>query len=96
MVPRLSKNQARKWVSSIRVKGQVALWPHCIAELTNDGLEATDVDNVLRCGKIHEEPEPEGKHGEWRYRVHTQRMCVVVQFETETELSVATAWRKKE
>ena len=46
--------------------------------------------NVLRAGTVG---PAEAEHGEWRYRVRTQRMAVVVAFRSETELRVVTAWR---
>lgn len=33
--------------------------------------------------------------GTWRYRVHTQRIWVVVAFRSETRLVVVTGWRSK-
>jgi hypothetical protein len=92
---RQDRNAARKLIAAIRVTGTVVTWTHCQDELKNDNLDMADLDNVLRCGTIQEEPEQDGRSGEWRYRVKTVKMCVVVQFETEDELSVVTAWRIK-
>lgn len=88
---RLDRNAARKLIAFIRTGGTVAIWQHCHDELAKDDLDALDVDNVLRCGQIEEEPEFERNN--WRYRVRTPRMCVVVQFDSRTELAVVTAWR---
>ncbi|HYO69549.1 MAG TPA: DUF4258 domain-containing protein, partial [Archangium sp.] len=66
---------------------------HAKEELANDDLDMFDVRNVLRAGKILEEPELE--NGTWRYRVHTERMTVVVAFVSESKLKIVTAWRKK-
>ena len=42
------------------------------------------------------ELEPaEWEHGSWRYRVHTQRIWVVVAFRSETRLVIVTAWRTR-
>ena len=30
---------------------------------------------------------------EWRYRVQTNRIAVIVAFDSETELTVVTVWR---
>jgi hypothetical protein len=91
---RQDRNAARKRISTIRSSGTVNVWNHCKDELAADGLDTVDLDNVLRCGTIDEEPELHDT-GAWRYRVKTFRMCVVVQFDAEDELSVVTAWRMK-
>lgn len=91
----LGANQARKLISEIIAGGEVVLWDHCKDELAKDDLDASDALNVLRAGRITEPAEQEGRPPRWRYRVHTERMCVVVQFESAAALSVVTAWRKK-
>ncbi len=48
--------------------------------MAQPNLIVNDVINVLRCGKILDEPELE--HESWRYRVVPDRMVV------------GTAWRK--
>jgi hypothetical protein len=91
---RQDRNAARKLLAAIRVTGTVVTWDHCKDELANDDLDMADLDNVLRCGRIEEDSELH-KSGEWRYRVKTLKICVVIQFETQDELSVVTAWRLK-
>jgi len=58
--------------------------------MAHDDLTLVDCINVLRGGVI----EP-GQliHGTWRYPVRTTRICVVVAFRSESELTVVTAWR---
>lgn len=90
---RLDINQARKLISSILSKGKVVWYDHVKKELVKDDLTEVDAVNVLRGGKLTEQPE--FVRSWWRYRVHTAKICVVVQFESATELSVVTAWRKK-
>lgn len=92
---RLDRNAARKLISKIRVNGAVIQWNHCKEALADDNLDTVDLDNVLRCGIIREEPEWNDKSEAWRYRVATNAMLVVIQFESEAELSVVTAWRLK-
>ena len=41
-----------------------------------------------------EQLKKQHENGEWRYRVHTGKMTVIVRFEDETELMIVTAWRK--
>jgi hypothetical protein len=34
--------------------------------------------------------------GTWRYRIHTNRLSVVVAFRSEQEVVIVTAWRNKQ
>jgi hypothetical protein len=91
---RLSRNEARKLVSEVLKSGGVVRFSkHALAEMAADSLNTNDAANVLAAGKITTEGEFE--NGSWRYRVHTQTMCVVVAFPTSDSLVVITAWRKK-
>jgi len=49
--------------------------------------------NVLRMGRLFEPCEM--SNGTWRYRIHTDRFCVVVAIRSEDSLVVVTTWRKK-
>ena len=70
--------------------------------MENDHLTDVDVVNVLRGGTVR---PPDFINREWRYRVETPKMCVVVTFDpeparetdpdTDVELIVVTAWRNK-
>lgn len=91
---KLDRNAARKLISRIRTHGVVNIWDHCEEQMLERDIDAVDLDNVLRCGTIFEEPELH-KSGNWRYRVQTQYMLVVIQFDGENELSAVTAWRIK-
>jgi len=59
--------------------------------MQSDDLTIVDCINVLRGGFVD---PAEWENGAWRYRVHTARICVVIEFESETELVLVTAWRK--
>lgn len=89
----LNKSEARKLVQKILRHGGLVFTDHTNRRLSERQMDAADVTNVLRCGRIDEEPEFE--NGAWRYRVHTDRMWAVVEIESESELVVITAWRKK-
>ena len=65
--------------------------PHALNALADDGLDSGDALNVLRGGIVD---EAECENGAWRSRVRTARICVVVEFESEAELIVVTAWRR--
>lgn len=88
-------NQARKLLSAILAPGEgsVSTTKHAREEMAKDRMVSTDVVNVLRCGQIREPAEE--KNGAWRYRVHTNSFCVVVEFLSETQVRVVTTWRKK-
>jgi Domain of unknown function (DUF4258) len=90
-----NRNEAMKRIQEIcsSPEGEVVSSRHAKQELANDALTMMDAMNVLRAGKIVEEAELE--NGTWRYRVHTERMAVVVAFLSESKLKIITAWRKK-
>ena len=84
--------QARKLLSSILADGTVFFSTHAQKEMANDNLTEDDVKNILRGGRIYEEPE--WKSDSWRYRFHTNTCCAVVAFDSVTMSVVVTAWRK--
>ncbi len=72
---------------------------HARKEMNKDNLTDVDLVNVVRGGTA--EP-PEWENCEWRYRLRTHRMTVVVAFDPdpeyaesddEVELCIVTAWR---
>lgn len=87
-----SRNEAKKLILTILKDGDVVFSRHAKEELDKDDLTTVDAVNVLRAGKITEPPEFE--RDTWRYRVHTERMVVVVSFVSESKLRIVTAWRK--
>jgi hypothetical protein len=42
---------------------------HFREELANEGLDILDAYNVLRMGIIFQEPEPDIRSGDWKYRI---------------------------
>lgn len=92
----LTQNEARKLVAKIARDGSVVPSKHALLEMAADPLGKfgmTDVYNVLRLGRLMEPCEL--VNGSWRYRLHTDRFCVVVAFRSETALVIVTTWRKK-
>ena len=88
------RNAARRLVSRILSSGCVSFTGHAKVEMANDRLSAVDVENVLRGGRILRAPEQHD--GEWRYRVETNAVALVVALdETRAEVRVITAWRKR-
>jgi hypothetical protein len=91
---KLDRYEAKKLAAEIQRSGEVSFTGHCQEELKKDSMDTADVLNILRCGKIEREPEPESKFGIWRYRVETHRMAAVIEIHSKTSLRVITAWRK--
>jgi len=87
----LVPTDARKLIRQILEDGDVEFWYHARQEMAKDRLSQIDCLNVLRGGW----PAAGECYGDrWRYQVHTQTICVVVQFETKRHLAIVTAWRK--
>lgn len=88
----LSPPEAKKLIRSILKDGFVSYaQPHAMERLEKRGMSTADCTNILRGGTVE---EAEHENGEWRYKVHTGKMTVVIRFEDETELMIVTAWRK--
>ena len=81
---------AHRLIRAILEGGTVVWTQHSVDEMAKDDMTTVDAENVLRAGVV--EP-PEWENREWRYRVRTARMYVVVAFESKVELTVITAWR---
>jgi hypothetical protein len=73
----------------ILTEGTVIFTLHCLKELAKDGKTTVDATNVIRGGAYL---EAEWENGAWRHRAQTQRMAVVLEFETEAELIVVTSF----
>ena len=87
----LKSADARKLAREIVENGTVEFTAHARDEMAQDGLQTTDCLNLLRAGVCN---PPEYEKGEYRYRVETARICVVVAFASRTRMTVITAWRK--
>ena len=94
MAEPLSPTLAVDLVRYIYNCGEVAYFDHLHQQLQKRDMTVVDVDNVLRAGRVLPDFPPEQEHGFWRYRIQTQQMAVIVQFESPTVLWVVTAWRK--
>ena len=87
----LSRSDARARLLRILEDGVVTYSvPHALDRLRERGLSLVDCENVLRGGAVD---EAEWENGAWRHRVRTRRLTVVIQFLSEQELLVGTAWR---
>lgn len=89
---RLSPDEAKQRILKVIREGVVSFTLHALREMAKDQIETPDIVNVLRGGWVE---EAEWENREWRYRVQTQKFCVVVSFPLENEVRVITAWRKK-
>ena len=68
-VRRLSRADAADLVRNCLSAGRVIPGKHFKEELANEGLDILDAHNVLRTGNIFQEPEPDIRSGDWKYRM---------------------------
>jgi hypothetical protein len=66
---RLGRPQAVALLRKCVQTGTVILGRHFRDELANEGLIFPDAQGVLEAGQISDEPEPDIKTGEWKYRI---------------------------
>lgn len=96
---RLNRAEARKLVSKIMIVTpfNVDFTGHALERMSQQGMIATDVINVLKSldSKIHIEGELHKSHS-YTYRLETRNMVVVVGFYPDgSGLSVVTTWDKR-
>jgi len=87
----LRPDEAKAAIRNILENEDVRWTRHAVRELEKDDLETPDALNVLRAGVVD---PAEWENGEWRYRVRTSRMVVVVAF-VEGGMRIVTGWRIK-
>lgn len=87
----LSPSKAKRLLRELREQGRILYSkPHALARMRERDITSVDVINVLRGGVV----EPgEYENGAWRYRVRTNKFCVVVQFLSHEALLVVTVVR---
>lgn len=88
----LTPPAAKALARDISENGIVEFSAHAREEMGKDRLDAVDCLNLVRAGVFQ---PPELEKGEWRYRVSTARMCIVVAFRSTDRLRVVTAWRNR-
>lgn len=90
LVEPLDPVSAKRLIRQIIETGEVSFSRHAEEELLKDRLTMADAVHVLRAGT----GEPaEWINGQWRYRMRTQKLYVVVRFRSKTALRIITAWR---
>lgn len=91
----LTANDARKAIRECIRKGSVVFSSHAKKKMANRDITEPDIVNTLRCGRIVDAPELVTFN--WRYRIETERIAVIVTFEPfEGEIEetiVISAWR---
>lgn len=86
-----SKVEAKKRLRKILSSGFVSYSrPHAIERLEKRNLSMVDCENVLRGGIVD---EAEYENGSWRHHVRTQKIEVIIEFLSEEEVLILTAWR---
>lgn len=86
----LKPADAKPLFREIMEKGVVSVSPHAAKAMEDDCLQTTDCLNLLRAGVVE---VPELINDEWRYRISTAQICIVVTLVSPTRLRVVTAWR---
>lgn len=66
---RISRQEAVDLLHHCLDDGEVRYGDHFRKALAAEKVEIPEAWTVLRCGNIYEEPEPDMKTGEWKYRV---------------------------
>jgi len=83
--------EARKLLRRILNSGVITYsQPHAIDMIKERKLSILDCENVMRAGAVQ---EAEWENGAWRHQVRTQKIVVVIEFLSEEEVLVVTAWR---
>ena len=85
--------ESKKLARGIVLSGAISFSIHAMEEMAKDDLQSTDCLNLLRGGVFG---PAEYINREWRYRVETPRICIVVAFISDRELRIVTAWRIKQ
>lgn len=86
----LDAKAAATRIKRVVAAGRIAVSAHGLKQIDARSILMVDCISVLRGGWVEHAEEV---NGSWRYRVRTQRFCVVVAFRSEDELVVVTAWR---
>lgn len=92
---KLGPNQARKILTEILNRAgtsKITFSRHCREEMKDDSLTTVDVFNVLKAGRVYDDPE--WVHETYRYRVETDTIIVVIAFGHPSYVRCITAWRK--
>jgi hypothetical protein len=84
-------NKAKALIRQVLESGVITYSrPHALERLRERNISTVDCENVLRAGKVQ---EAEYEHGAWRHHVLTVKLAVVIEFLSEQEVLVVTAWR---
>lgn len=78
-------------------EGSVIPGPHFTKALADEGLTFPDAVTVMKCGNVYDEPEPDIKTGEWKYKVEGYEpdgkwLCIVFSFKTRHTAFLITVW----
>lgn len=68
-VKRLPRTEAAELIRHCLTMGKVIPGKHFREELANEGLDILDAHHILKTGKILQEPEPDIRSGDWKYRI---------------------------
>ena len=87
----LPRDHAKKLLRRIIEVGVITYSrPHALDRLRERSLSIVDCENVLMGGKVE---DAEYDNGAWRHHIKTGKIVVVIEFLSEQEVLVVTAWR---
>lgn len=96
-VERKSRPEAVKLLRECLGAGKVRPGRHFRDELADEALDFLSALAVLKAGRIYEEPEPDIKTGDWKYRVEGHEpdgkwLAIVFCFEAEDAALLITVY----
>lgn len=94
---RLSRTEAADLIRHCLSAGRIIPGKHFREELANEGLDILDAYHALKTGKIFQEPEPDIRSGDWKYRMEGtdlegKSLAVVFCFRDESTGFLITAF----
>lgn len=92
---KLHRNEARKLISRLVLDESVTFSQHAFTRMEDRNVDLQDVWNVLESVDSFISDEGELENGSYRYRLSTNRLVVVIGFNSEgTRLVVVTVIRR--
>lgn len=89
----VSASDAKKVILRALKSGGFEIAQHLCDRAEEREMNTMDVVSVLRSGSVVQSPDFE--HGQWRYRVATPKMTVVVALTSANSIAVITCWRNR-
>lgn len=97
LVQRFNRQDAKTLLGHVLDEGRIIYGKHFRDALADEGLEIADAFAVLKAGQIYDEPEPNVKTGEWKYRIEgktpdEKQIGIVFCFKSEEDAFLITVF----